>query len=254
MEVQSQSLLAGYAEHEKAAYLGALAALATADREATADELNHLRQVAHAADISPEEERKIVEAAQDTSGQNLKQCLDTLKGSNLRYSLLTDLIALAKADDSYTAEEKGNIEKAAKYLNINPNQFSVLDQVVTQAAEQANAPEDLGKSNFLESSGIQQKLSNAGIDVGSMGKNIFGFLGPLLIGAIAGKALGGRGRSGGGLGGIAGGVLGGLLAGGGTKGIGLPGGLGGGLGSLISGLNNSRNNQSMGGLLGKLFR
>ena len=35
MEVQSETLLTKYAEHEKAAYLGALAGLATADREAS---------------------------------------------------------------------------------------------------------------------------------------------------------------------------------------------------------------------------
>jgi uncharacterized tellurite resistance protein B-like protein len=254
METTSETLLAGYSEHEKAAYLGALAALATADREAGEEELEQLRGIAHAAGISSSEEQQIIEAAKDTSGQNLKTNLDVLKVSNLRYSLITDLITLAKADETYTEEEKQNIEKVARYLNVNQNQFSVLDQFVSKAADEQRSPEDVGKGDFIQSTGMQQQFSNAGINMGSMGKSIIGVLGPVLLGALAGKALGGGRRGGSGLGGLAGGLLGGMLAGGnGTRGMGLPGGLGG-LGSLISGLNNSRNNQSMGGLLGKLFK
>jgi uncharacterized tellurite resistance protein B-like protein len=257
MEVKSETLLTGYSQHEKAAYLGALAALATADREANADELEHLREISHAAGISPEEERNIIEAAKDTSGQNLKQCLDALRESNLRYGLLTDLMALAKADQSYTEEEKGNIEKVAGYLNVNQTQFSALDQLVNKAGDESHNAEELANPNFLQSSGMQQKLSNAGIDLGAMGKSIFGFLGPMLLGGLAGKALGGGRKGAGGLGGLAGGVLGGMLGGSSSgSGMGLPGGMGelGGLGSLISGLSKSRSNQSMGGLLGKLFK
>lgn len=250
MEVKSETLLTGYSEHEKAAYLGALAALATADREATEEELGHLREIAHAAGISPDEEQNIIEAAKDTSGNDLKKCLDTLKTSDLRYSLITDLIALAKADESYTAEEKGNIEKVARYLEVNQNQFSVLDQVVSKAANESHTPEEFAQPAFLQSTGLQDKLSKAGINVGSMGKSIFGFLGPLLLGSLAGRALSGGRRGAGGLGGIGGGLLGGMLGkatSSGTGGI-------GGLGSLISGLNKSRGNQSMSSMLGRLLR
>jgi uncharacterized tellurite resistance protein B-like protein len=253
MEIKSETLLTGYSDAEKAAYLGALAALATSDHEANEEELNHFREIAHAAGISPEQERNIIEAAKDTSGSNLKKCLDTLKGSDLRYGLITDLIALAKADESYSEEEKGNIEKVARYLNVDKNQFSILDQVISKAAEDPRTPEEYSKPDYLQATGMQDKFSNAGFNMGSVGKSIFGFLGPLLLGSMAGRALGGRRRSTGGFGGLGGGLLGGLLGGGMTSEMGLPSGMGG-LGSLISGLNRSRNNQSMGGLLGKLFR
>jgi uncharacterized tellurite resistance protein B-like protein len=253
MEVQSQTRLTEYSDREKGAYLGALAALATADREATGDELNHLREIAHAAGIKQEQEQSIIEAAKDTSGNDLKRCLDALKGSDLRYSLITDLIALAKADESYTDQEKSNIEKVAEYLELSKDQFSVLNQFVNKASEEPRTAEEYSKPDFLQSTGMQQNFSNAGFNMGSVGKSIFGFLGPMLLGSLAGRALGGGRRSSGGLGGLGGGLLGGLLGGGTNSGMGLPGGLGG-LGSLISGLNRSRSNQSMGGLLGKLFR
>ncbi len=253
MEAKLETLLTGYAAHEKAAYLGALAALATADREADKEELDHLREIAQAAGLSPEEEQTIIESAKDTSGQDLKKCLDILKGSDLRYSLITDLIAVAKADDSYTEEEKGNIEKVARYLNVNQNQFSALDQFVNKAADGERSPDELAKPDYLQSSGLQEKFSNAGFNMESIGKSIFGFLGPLLLGGMAGRALGGGRSRSGGLGGLGGG-LGGMLGGGMNTGSSrLPGGMGG-LGSLIAGLNRSRGNQRMGGMLGRLFR
>ena len=253
MEVNPQTLLTDYAPHEKAAYLGALAALATADRKATEEEIGQLREVAEAAGISSEEERSIIDAAQDPTGNDLKKCLDTLKGSNLKYSLITDLIAVAKADDSYTQEEQRNIQKVARYMNVNQDQFSALDELVTKAAEQPHSPEDLSKPNFIQSTGMESKLQDAGLNIGSMGKSLLGFLGPMILGSLAGKALGGGRKGSGGLGGLAGGVLGGMLGGGGTSGMNLLGGMGG-LGSLISGLNKGRSNNSIGGMLGKIFQ
>jgi uncharacterized tellurite resistance protein B-like protein len=246
MQIQSETILTGYSEHEKAAYIGALAALATADRSAEGEELEHIRDIAHAAGISPEKEQEIVHAAKDPSGQDLKRCLDILKSSELRFSLITDLIAVAKADESYTEDEKRNIEKVSQYLNVDKNQFSVLDQFVSKAADSEQSPEEITDPNLVQRLGMQDRFSNAGLNIGSMGRSLFGFLGPMLIGGMAARALRG-GRSGG----IGGGMLGGNRTG--MGGIGFPGGLGG-LGSLVNGLNRSRSTNSMGGMLGRLFR
>lgn len=51
MRSESEQLLSGYPQKEKAAYLGALASLATADRHADEKELEHFREIATAADI-----------------------------------------------------------------------------------------------------------------------------------------------------------------------------------------------------------
>jgi uncharacterized tellurite resistance protein B-like protein len=256
MQVQLESILTGYSEQEKAAYIGALAALATSDREASGEELDHIRELAHAAGVSPEQEQQIISAARDTSGQDLKRCLDTLKSSDLRYSLITDLLALAKADENYSEEEKQNIERVAKYLQVDQNQFTVLDQYVNKAAETEHSPEEMMRPGFMDSLGLRNNFSNAGFNMGSMGKSLFGFLGPMILGGLAARSLGGR-RAGpggaGGLGGMLGGMLGGGMSRGGLGGPGGFGGLAGGLGSLITGMNRSRSNRSMGGLLGRLL-
>jgi uncharacterized tellurite resistance protein B-like protein len=250
MQTQQETILTGYSEREKGAYLTALASLATADRRASEEELDHLREMAQSAGLSPQQEEFILHSATDISGEDLKKCLDILKTSDLRYSLITDLIALAKADENYTEDEKTNIEKIAKHLDVDGQQVSVLDQFVSKAAEKAQSPEEV---QHLDSLGLRDKFSNAGFNMGSMGKGLMGMLGPMLLGGIAARALGGGRRTSMGGGGLGGGMLGGMLGGmmGGNR-MGM-GGMGGGLGSLLNGLNRSRNSRSMGGLLGRIF-
>ena len=244
METKRNLGLSAYPDNEKAAYLAALAALATSDREATDEELEHLRQISSEAGLSAENEEEIITAAKDASGKHLKDSLDALKQSDLRYGLITDLIAIAQADDSYTAQEKDNIEKVSHYLNINNNQFSILDQFVKKAVEEERDPEEYRNPSFLSSTGMQDKFSKAGFDMQGIGRGIFGFLGPMLLGGLAARSLG-RGRSSpfsnqpGGLGGMFGGDQTGMSR---------------GLGSLLTGLSRSRNSGSMGQMLGRLLR
>ena len=82
------------------------------------------------------------------------------------------------------------IEKVAKYLNIDEKQFSVLDQLVNKAATEGRTPEEFARPDYLQSTGMEQKFSNAGFDLASVGKSLFGFLGPVLLGSLAGGALG----------------------------------------------------------------
>jgi uncharacterized tellurite resistance protein B-like protein len=243
METKKNLELNAYPDQEKTAYLAALAALATSDREASKEELEQLREISNEAGLSERNEQEIIEAAKDVSGRHLKDSLDVLKESDLRYGLITDLIAIAQADESYTEQEKENIGKVSRYLNINENQFSILDQFVQKAVEEERTAEEYRKPNFLSSSGMQDRFSKAGFDMQALGRGVFGFLGPILLGSLASRSLGRRGSNpfpnrGGGLGGMLGGTQ----------------GMSRGLGSLLSGLSRSRNSGSMGDLLGRLLR
>ena len=114
---------------EKGAYLGAIASLATADDSATEEELQHLAELCDAADLSEDQKQLVMQAGTSITEDELKRCLDVLKGSDLRFSLVTDLIAFAESDQNYTAEEKANVEKIAQYLGINQQQFALLDHL-----------------------------------------------------------------------------------------------------------------------------
>jgi len=243
---QSEKLLKDYTALEKGAYLGAIASIATADREASEEEIEFLNALCDSAELSSEQKQMIANAATELSGEDLKKCLDVLKGSDLRFSLVTDLIAFAKSDQNYSGEEKANIEKIAQYLNINQQQYSLLDQFVQKASDTEISPEQGNQQNFSGSLGMEDKFKSAGLHMGSITKGLLGIAGPMILAGLVSRGLGGR------RGGLGGGMLGGGLLGGGLLGGGF--GRSRGFGSLTSMLNGGRGMGSTGGLFGRLFR
>lgn len=249
---QQEKLLKDYSGREKGAYLGAVASLATADREASEEELEYITALAESADLSPEQQEAVRRAATELTGEELNECLEILKTSDLRFSLITDLISFAEADQNYSAEEKANVEKIAQHLNINKQQFSLLDQFVKKTNAASVTPEEVQKPGFMDSLGLGDKMKSAGIDSGMLMKTVLGVAAPLVLASMFRRRT--RAGMGGGFGGGFGGPLGGGFGGG--LGGGMLGGgmMGGGLGSLIGMLNGGRGGfGSTGGLLGRVL-
>lgn len=249
METQ---LLSNYSEPEKTAYLSAVAALATADRQASAPEIEFLQRVSQQAGLSSQATQQVLQAAQNASNQSIQQNLDALKGSDLRFSLITDLISFARADGAYSNEEEAMVGKMADYLGVNAEQKATLENVVDQAASVPHDAQDPGKQGFL--SGLGDKLSNVGIPKGALMAGLLGVVAPMVISRVMGggsAASTGQGQPSSTMGGLLGGLLGGGQGGGSSMGGLLGGLLGGGLlsGVLGGGQNTSNLPQqgSMGG-------
>ncbi len=209
------TILEGYSNMEKGAYLGSLASIATADRNASAEELDYLRALIESAGVTEEQSALILHAATtDVTDGDLEKFLEILKTSELRFSLVSDVIAFAHADDDYSEAEQHKVKQIADYLGVNDEQVEVLseftDRATAQSAQQAENEEKLGSTDsasFLGSLGLGDKLKNAGINTNSLFRGALGILGPMLLGRMMGG--GGRRRGGGMLGGLLGGILGG---------------------------------------------
>ena len=228
-------LLQNYSEVEKTAYLSAIASLATADRQVSGAEGQFLQALAQQAGLSGGATQQVLAAAQDASNQSIQQHLDVLKGSDLRFSLVTDLISFARADGAYANDEDAMVGKMSQYLGINAEQQHTLETVVDQAATVAHDPQDPGKQGFL--SGIGDKLSSVGIPKGALMAGLLGVVAPMVISRVMG---GGQRQDTNPGGGLMGGSMGGLLGGAANSGLGglLGGLLGGGmLGGLLGGGN-----------------
>ncbi|WP_255749823.1 TerB family tellurite resistance protein [Pontibacter liquoris] len=258
MEQEQTTLLKDYSKEEKGAYFGALATMASADGNASAEELEFLKLMGQAAELTDNVQQEVVQIAKNPSVINLQKCLDVLKGSPLRFSFITDIISFAKSDGQYSSEEQKRISEIADYLGIDQEQFSILDQFVNKADEAQQRGEDPTSQSFLNKSGFGDMFKKAGISP-AMVTGMLGILAPLVIGRM--MSGGRRGYGGGMMGGLGGGLLGGLLGGGMGGGM-MGGGMrGGGLGSIISilgGLNGRRGYGGMGSgglgsLLGGLF-
>jgi len=174
-------LLRDYSDQEKGAYLGAISSIATADHSASDEEIEYIMALADSADLSEEQKLAVRRAATELTGQELKKCLDILKNSDLKYSLVTDLMSFAESDKKYTDDEKANVEKISQYLGINQQQYSLLDQFVKKTAETKPEPEEVTKPSFLSKLGLEQKFKNSGININSLTKGLLGVAGPIIL-------------------------------------------------------------------------
>lgn len=234
--MEAATVLEGYSDQEKGAYLGAISSIATADRHASEEEKQYIAALCDAAGLSEPQKDVVIRAADELSGEELKQCLDILKNSDLKYSFVTDLIAFAKADKNYSTEEQQRVKEMSQYLGVDQNQFSLLNEFTEKAAAKDVPVEEKASPSFLSSLGLTEKMKNAGINPNSLMKGLIGIAGPLILGGIVSGALRRRGR-GAGMFGNLGGILGGA-----------------GLGSLIGMLSGGRGFRNSGGLLGRIFR
>lgn len=236
--MEKQTILEGYSDMEKGAYLGAIASIATADRQATEEEMEYIRELCEAAELSGEQTALIERAATELAGEELTKCLDVLKGSDLKHSLITDMIAFAKSDGNYSPEEQGGIKQISDYLGVSEQQFSLLDQFAQKAVEQPQAAQAEqtttgDQQNFF--GGMGDKMKSAGINTNGLFKGLLSVAAPILIGSMISRGFG-RGRRGGMFGG---GGMGGMM-------------MGGGLGSLIGMLGGGRSFGG-GGMFGNMF-
>jgi uncharacterized tellurite resistance protein B-like protein len=230
----NEKILEGHSDLEKGAYLGAIASIATADRQASEEEMEYISKLCEAADLSPSQKTYVLRAATELSSEELTRCLDILKKSDLRFSLITDLMAFAKSDENYSGGEQENIKKISVYLGVNEQQFSLLDEFAEKTKTLDVTPQESHHPYFLSSLGLRNKLQNAGINGGGLLKGLIGFAAPVIL---SGLLSGGRQRSSA----VANGNMSGGLFG------------SGGLGSLTGMLSGGRGFGSTGGLLGKIL-
>jgi uncharacterized tellurite resistance protein B-like protein len=240
---ENHNILEGHTDIEKTAYLGAIASIATADRQATEEELAYISGLCNAAGLNADQTTTVQNAATDLSGKELEKNLEVLKNSNLKFSLVADLMTFAKSDNDYSEEENESIHKIAEYLGVDQHQFSLLDQFADKATNTDIDATQNNPQHILNSSGIKDKLENAGINSGSLLKGLITMAAPFILSRIFSRGANNSG-SGGGLGGALGGALGGNL--GGMLG-------GGGLGSLVGMLSGGRGLGSAGGMLGRIL-
>ena len=244
--MEKQTILEGYSDMEKGAYLGAIASIATSDREATEEEISYIRELCDAAGVSGEQKALIERAATELSGEELTHCLDVLKGSDLKHSLITDMIAFAKSDENYSPEEQAGIKQISDYLGVSEQQFNLLDQFANKAVQEPETIQQQqqsvsggGQQNAFGFGGLGEKMQSAGINTSGLFKGLLSVAAPILIGSMMSRGFGGR----------RGGMFGGGGFGGGLGGF----GMGGGLGSLIGMLGGGRSFGGGGGLFGNMF-
>lgn len=227
MDITDQQSLKDYPEQEKTAYLAAVASMATPEDKASDEEVDFLTDLCDDAGLSVQDKEAVIREARNPSNDGFATHLNFLKGSDLKYSFVVDVISFAKADGHYSDEEKERILRMADRLGVSREQYDALYAYVAQAEKHQD--EDTSEEGFLEKTGLKQKLESSNIPVRSL---LTGLVGSMLMKGVMGR----RHRSGG--------LLSSLLGGGRRR---------GGLSSVIGMLSGGRGYKRSGGLLSKLL-
>jgi hypothetical protein len=171
-------ILEGHTSMEKIAYLAAIASLATAKRMATPEEIEELEVLCEEAGLYGKEKQSVLNAANDISVKELCSSLGVLKNSELKYSLIADLVTFSKTESDHCAQEQHNINEIAKYLDVNDTQKSALNDFADSAVAHQQATTSKG---FLPFSSVSEKLKKAGINARNLLNGMLGFAAPMIV-------------------------------------------------------------------------
>jgi hypothetical protein len=174
-------ILEGHTSIEKSAYLTAIASLATAKRAATTEEMEELEVLCEEAGLYGEQKQTVLSAAQDSTGKELSRSLGILKDSELKYSLIADLVTFSKTDSDHSTQDQRNINEIAKYLGVNEKQKSALNDFADSAVTERQYQTSDTSKGFLPYSSISDKLWKVGINAGNLLKGVLGFAAPMIV-------------------------------------------------------------------------
>ncbi len=115
-------------------YLTVLASMAWADGKVTEDERRKIEGFCELAGLDKAAMGQVIEEACSQNSSTLKRHFESLKNSDLRYTLLTDCAFLSFADGLFSDEEKAEAQKVAQGLGIVGQQLEAIANYVRAVA------------------------------------------------------------------------------------------------------------------------
>jgi uncharacterized tellurite resistance protein B-like protein len=150
----------------RVAYATVVAMMAAADNVIAVEELDELKGLCKALELTDEETTEVLGAASNQDRAAFARAIEQMKTSNLRFTLLADCISLAHADHELAPGEAESLQDLAKALGITDDQFASLQEyagAVRRATE--------GREGNHEETGrkLAGKLAAVGVPVGVLG-------------------------------------------------------------------------------------
>ena len=115
---------------ERVDYLTVVAAMVTADGEVSDSELGKLRQYCKDLDLGPAEIGQVMTDAEQPNQVQIREITSRLKSSELRFTLMTDLLFMAFADGKFVEAEEREVAALADALVITGEQLTAIKKYV----------------------------------------------------------------------------------------------------------------------------
>ena len=159
--------LESYSEKEKVEYLSILSCLAAADGEVADEEIKALRMLSKLVGVESKGRASVFSAAENPASVDIEKYLGNLSGSDLRYSLLTDLFLIAYADDSLDDSEVREIDDICKKLKIRDDQKSAIKKYAEALHKAKDADGDSDRWKKLGGD-VAAGLASAGVPIAAV--------------------------------------------------------------------------------------
>jgi len=177
---------------ERVDYLVVVASMAAADGEIAAAEYEKLREFCKALELGPAEIGQVMAAVEEPDTVRIREVTGRLRSSQLRFTLMTDLIFMALADEKFVEAERREIRALADALNLTEPQLAALEKYV-QAVLKAGKAEGVGAEDFKKLGGdVAASLAATGIPIAAVAVSgtVFGLSAAGITSGLAALGLG----------------------------------------------------------------
>ena len=188
---EASHTLIDFSDDEKIEYLCVVASIAIADGDVSNEEISKLREICKQVKLSASGMGKVLSFAENPSSDEVHDILTKLSDSQLKFTLITDMIFLAFADTKFSEHEKVEIKRVAKELRISQEQVDSIEayvKAVLKAQQSGKATDDLKRLGGDVAAG----LTSAGVPIGAVAVSgsVFGLSAAGITSGLAALGLG----------------------------------------------------------------
>lgn len=112
---------------ERVDYLTVVASMAMVDGVVRAEEVDRLDALCTQFALEPGDAASVAEAAQHPDAVQVRALLERLASSDLRFTLVADLVGMALADDEYAGTEREEVRAVAEILGVADEQIAAIE-------------------------------------------------------------------------------------------------------------------------------
>ncbi len=169
MEGKLNLHLTDFDETERTDYMMVVASMAGQDGAVTSEEIYAVRQLSLQFVLGPEARGKVM-AATATPPENMDDILERLAQTDLRYSLLLDLAAMAYRDDVFTEAESEEYGRLSTRLGVDDAHSKAILQFASSLFAPGYTPAKASENlDRLESQGVPRRVVSLSATMMAMG-------------------------------------------------------------------------------------
>ncbi len=161
---------------DRVAYATVVGSMAAADDVVDTAELEKLAALCAALGLPADETERVKLAAQSHHPDEARAALERLANVDLRFTLYTDCLLLAYADDQVAPQERTALADIAATLRITDEQAAALEDYVKVAHDAVKPGADHDELK-RRSAGVADKLAAVGVPAGALALGSAAFLG-----------------------------------------------------------------------------